>query len=46
MKDRVLCGGSFSNLTRSLRTADCVKGVPEGRYWFVGFRLVIIRRKK
>ena len=43
---RVLRGGSFSDDSRILRTASRVWREPEGRYWYGGFRMVVVRRKK
>ena len=38
---RVLRGGSYVNVTWGLRAADRSRDVPEDRYRFIGFRLVL-----
>ena len=45
MKRRVLRGGSYYGVTRSLRTARRFRGVPEYRDWYNGFRIVVVRTK-
>ena len=47
MKRRVLRGGSYYDVAGYLRTAIRDRwDVPEFRYGYVGFRIVVRRRKK
>jgi formylglycine-generating enzyme required for sulfatase activity len=42
---RVIRGGSFSDHTRDPRISDRNWGGPGYRFWSVGFRVVVVRRK-
>ena len=46
MKYRVLRSRSYVNGARCLRTSNHVRGEPESRYRYDGFRIVVRRRKK
>ena len=42
---RVIRGGAYEDVARSLRTAHRDRGEPEIRFWDTGFRVVVKRRK-
>jgi len=46
MKRRVLRGGSYYCVTRSLRTSNCTWDGAAYRLRFSGFRIVVRRRRK
>ena len=43
---RVLRGGAFDYPARGLRSAYRVRGDPEFRFWFIGFRCVLAARRQ
>jgi formylglycine-generating enzyme required for sulfatase activity len=43
---RVHLGGSYVSDSRNLRPSNRYWIVPEYRFWYLGFRIVVIRRKQ
>ncbi len=46
MKERMLRGGMYGNVTWDLRLTDRFGCEPEDRFWDTGFRVVVKRRKR